>query len=255
MIDSHAHLNFDAFDSDRDAVVERAHQAGVHTIINIATDFESCERVLELAERYERTYATVGIHPHDAGIWEGSASTKRLMELAQHPKVVAIGEIGLDYYRNLSPPDQQRRAFIEQMAVARDCQLPIVIHNRDAFDDIFALVLKSGTPSLGGVFHCFSESPQTARQVIDLGFHVSVNGIVTFKNATMSEVARTVRLDRMLLETDCPFLAPHPHRARRNEPSYIPLVAAHIATLRGIDVTDVEAQTDANVRRLFRLGD
>ena len=253
MTDSHAHLDFPDFDQDREEVIDRAHAAGVQTIINIATDFDSCQRVIALAEKNSRMYAVIGVHPHDAKTWEGERSTDRLKKLASHPKVVGIGEIGLDYYRNHSPRDRQEAAFIDQVGVAIDLGLPIVIHNRDAFDDIFAILLENRAFEVGGVMHCFSEGVEAAQKTIDLGFHLSVNGIITFKNSRMASVAQAVRLDRMLLETDCPFLAPHPHRGRRNEPAYISIVAEKMAELRCCPVAEISAVTDSNAVRLFRL--
>jgi TatD DNase family protein len=253
MIDTHAHLDFPDFDTDREAIVTRATAAGVHTIINIATDFDSCERVLALAEAHPNMYAVLGVHPHDASGWEGERSSTRLARLAAHPQAVGIGEIGLDYYRDRSPRPDQKRAFVDQVAVARRCRLPIVIHNREAFGDIFATLLETKAYEVGGVFHCFSESPEAAQKTIDLGFHISVNGIITFKNATMAAVGQAARLDRILLETDCPFLAPHPHRGKRNEPAYVALVAEALATVRGITVDEVARVTDENAVRLFRL--
>ena len=253
MMDTHAHLDFPDFDSDRSDAVSRASEAGVHTIINIATDFDSCQRVLVLADQFPRMYAVLGMHPHEAATWKGREDTRRLKELARHPKVVAIGEIGLDYFRDRSPRDAQRRAFVDQLAVAQELGLPIVIHNRDAHADIVAVIRHEGVPKAGGVFHCFSGTPDAAAEVIGMGFHISVNGITTYKNATMAAVAEKAPLDRILLETDCPFLAPHPHRGKRNEPSFIPLVAAKLAELRGISPADVSTATDQNAARLFRL--
>ena len=253
MIETHAHLDFPEFDRDREAVIERAHSAGVHTIINIGTDFASCDRILALAERYDHLYAVMGIHPHDAKTWEGERSADRLKRLAQHPKVVGIGEIGLDFFRDHSPRKQQAIAFIEQIAIARELNLPIVIHNRDAFDELFAILLSSRAFEVGGVMHCFSEGPEQAAKTIDLGFHLSVNGVLTYKNSSMAAVGQRSRLDRILLETDCPFLAPHPHRGKRNEPSFIPLIAEHLARLRGCAADEIMRITDDNAIRLFRL--
>lgn len=253
MIDTHAHLDFPDFDADREEVARRATEAGIHTIINIATDFVSCGRVLALADRFPNMYAVLGVHPHDAKSWEGAKSAERLKQLAAHPKVVAIGEIGLDYYRDHSPRDIQRRAFVDQIAVAKELKLPIVIHNREAFGDIFDVVLREDAYMVGGVFHCFSGTVTEAMKTIELGFHISVNGILTYKNATMVDVGRETRLDRILLETDCPFLAPHPHRGSRNEPSYVSLVADRLAELRGVSKDEISRQTDANARQLFGL--
>ncbi|HUU46909.1 MAG TPA: TatD family hydrolase [Acidobacteriota bacterium] len=253
MIDTHAHLDFDAFDADRTAVAKRARDAGIHTIINIGVDFDSCERVIALAEEYPGMYAAVGIHPHDAKTWDGDRAAARLAKLADHPKVVAIGEIGLDYYRNISPPKAQKRAFTEQIAVAQQLKLPIVIHNRDAFADVFEILLKTQAYAVGGVFHCFSGTPSEAQRTIDLGFHISVNGILTFPKATMAEVGRRARLDRILIETDCPFLAPQPYRGKRNEPAYVQLITEKLAEIRGVPIAEIERATDANARDLFNI--
>lgn len=253
MIDTHAHLDFPDFDADRDAVVQRAHEAGIHTIINIATDFRSCETVLALADQYPNMNAALGIHPHDSSSWQGDKSAEKLKQLAAHKKVVAIGEIGLDYYRDRSPRDQQKRAFIEQIAVARELKLPIVIHNREAFADIFDVVVREDAYMVGGVFHCFSGTAVEAEKTIELGFHISVNGVMTYKNSTMVEVGRTARMDRILLETDCPFLTPHPDRGKRNEPAYVSIVADRLAELRGMTKDDVARQTDANAQQLFGI--
>jgi len=253
MIDTHAHLDLPEFADDLDSVVGRAREAGVRTIINIATDFASCERVLALADHYDNMFAVLGVHPHDARSWEGERSAQRLKELAEHPKVVGIGEIGLDYYRDRSPRPLQKRAFIDQVEVARELQRPIVIHNRDAFDDIFSILLDHSAFKVGGVMHCFSEGLTEAQQTIDLGFYVSVNGILTFKNSLMADVGRTVRLDRILLETDCPYLAPHPHRGKRNEPANVSFIAARLAELRGCSIENVVKATDTNARAFFRL--
>ncbi len=253
MIDTHAHLDFPDFDQDRDAVVDRAREAGIHTIINIATDFDSCERVLKLADAYPSMYAVLGIHPHDSKTWQGDASAARLKKLAAHPKVVAIGEIGLDYYRDHSPRDAQKRALIDQIGVARELKLPIAIHNREAFQDIFDVLLDEEAFDLGGVFHCFSGTVEEAQRTIDLGFYISVNGILTYKNATMAEVGQSVRTDRILLETDCPFLTPHPHRGERNEPAHVALVAQKLAELRSASLEEISRATDENAARLFRI--
>lgn len=253
MIETHAHLDFPDFDGDRGLAIARAQEAGVHTIINIGTDFDSCERILALAEQHDRLFAVLGIHPHDAKSWDGDRSAQRLKRLADHPKVVGIGEIGLDYFRDHSPRDQQKAVFIEQIAIARELKLPIVIHNRDAFNDLFMILLREKGYEVGGVMHCFSEGVEEAIKTIDLGFHLSVNGILTYKNSSMAAVGQSSRLDRLLLETDCPFLTPSPHRGERNEPSYIPLVAERLAQLRECPVDEVITATDTNATRLFRL--
>ena len=253
MIETHAHLDFPDFDEDRATVIAHSIEAGVSTIINIGTDFPSCERVLAIADEHPCAYAAVGVHPHDAKSWDGEKSIARLTALAKHPKVVAIGEIGLDYFRDRSPRNKQKEAFVDQIGVARELKLPIVIHNRDAFGDIMDALVDSCAFEVGGVMHCFSEGPEEAQRTIDLGFHLSVNGILTYKGSTMADVGRTAQLNRIILETDCPFLTPHPFRGKRNAPTHIPLIAAKLAELRGCTVAEIEEATDANARRLFRL--
>ncbi|MBI3872212.1 MAG: TatD family hydrolase [candidate division Zixibacteria bacterium] len=253
MIDTHAHLDSPDYDADREAVIERAHAAGVHTIIAIATDLESSDRVLALADSHPSVYAAVGVHPHEAKAWEGATSAARLRELAKPPKVVAIGEIGLDYFRDHSPRAAQERAFRDQVQIARELELPIIIHNREAWEDILHLVEETDAAQVGGVFHCFAGSPEDARRIIDLGFHISVNGILTYKNAGMAAVVQHVPADSILLETDCPYLTPHPYRGRRNEPAHVSIVAGRLAELRGVDPTQIERETDANATSLFGL--
>jgi TatD DNase family protein len=258
LIDTHAHLDFGQFDADRKAVVERARAAGVVAIVNVGTDLISSRRAVALATQYEQVYAAVGMHPHDAKKLDG-ASLAELRALAQQPKVVAVGEIGLDFYRDRSPRDAQRRAFQAQLAWAARLGRPVIIHDRDAHDEIrdmltdWTRTLKGSVlPGRLGVLHTFSGDVAMAEWAIDLGFYISISGPVTYKNAgRLPDVVRALPLDRILVETDCPFLAPHPHRGKRNEPAYVCLVAEAVAALKGIAIDELAEATTANAQRLF----
>jgi len=256
LIDTHTHLDFPQFDGDREAVIARAREAGVTTIINVGADIESSLASVALAERYPFIYAAVGVHPHDASILDETTLAK-LKELARHPKVVAIGEIGLDYYRNLSPRDVQRRVFRLQLKLALDVGKPVIIHDRDAHREVLEIlkeVAQKADGRLTGVMHCFSGSPEMAREVLKLGFRISVAGPVTFKNARkLPQIVRELPLDRLLIETDCPYLAPHPYRGKRNEPAYVRLVAEAIAAIKGMPVEEIARATLQNALRLFGI--
>lgn len=261
LIDTHAHLDFPHFDADRQAVLERASAAGVAKILTVGTDVASSRRAVGLAAAYDTAYAAVGMHPHDAKSLSGSALAD-LRALAQHPKVVAVGEIGLDFYRDRSPRDVQRKAFQAQLAWSAKLGKPVIIHDRDAHGDVME-VLGSWAEGLKGsrlegrlgVLHTFSGDWAMAERAIELGFCISISGPVTYKNAgQLVDVARHVPLDRLLVETDCPFLTPHPYRGRRNEPAYVRLVAERIATLRDMAFEDVAKATTANAERLFAFG-
>jgi TatD DNase family protein len=250
LIDSHAHLDFRQFDDDREKVIERARKAGVVTIVNIGTSPAGSRASVALAERYDFVYATVGVHPHDAGTVTPSVLDE-LRSLAQHRKVVAIGEIGLDYYRDLSPRPVQRRVFDEQLALAAELGLPVVVHSRDAHDDALAALRKwKGT----GVLHSYSAGPQLLEEVLALGFFVGISGPVTFPKADdLRAVAATVPMERLLVETDCPYLTPKPYRGRRNEPAYVQYVAEAVALAREISPVDVALATADNACRLFGI--
>lgn len=253
MIDTHTHLDFDQFDTDRDAVIQIALNEGVELIINIGTDFPSSQKSIELAEKYPQVYATVGIHPHDAKTWNSHTDPARLEKLAAHPRVVAIGEIGLDYYRNYSPHEDQRRAFADQIAVARNLHLPIVVHNREAFDDTFDMLLDHRAHDIGGVMHCFAGTPDQGWQTVDYGFLLSVGGRLTYKNSLDPAVAEAVPLEKILLETDCPFLTPMPFRGKRNHPALIKHVRAKLAEIKRVTEVEVDSVTTAAARKVFCL--
>ena len=252
MIDSHCHLYFDAFDDNREKLIREAADAGVHTIINIGIDLNSSQQCIELANRHDGLFATVGIHPHDA---EKAPADylRRLRAMAAHDKVVAIGEIGLDFYRDISPRDTQRRVFREQLELAIDLQLPIVIHTRDSFEATREIIEECAVDLPGGVFHCFQGDADDAMSVIELGFVISVGGVTTYKNATMAETAQHTPLDKILLETDAPFLTPVPFRGKQNQPAYVAYVRDRVAELKGIDPSEVETVTDRTCQKLFGL--
>lgn len=252
MIDSHCHIDFDDFDRDRDEVIADAARAGVHTLINIGASLDSSRRSVELAEKHDNIFAAVGVHPHDAKTLD-QTGLNRLREWAGRPKVVAIGEIGLDFYRDLSPRPVQHKAFQMQLQLAVELNLAIVIHTREAFDETFDIV-KEYAPNLpGGVFHCFPGDATQAEMVIKLGFVIGIGGVVTYKNSGMAKVAAEVPLDKIILETDAPYLTPVPHRGKTNRPEYVRLVRDKIAELRGVSAAEVEKITDRTCQKLFRL--
>ena len=251
LIDSHAHLEMKEFDRDRKEVIERASLAGVGTIITVGTNLSLSRKALALARQYENIYATVGIHPHDAAKTDDE-TLDELKMLAQDTKVVAYGEIGLDFFRNISPREKQTAMFARQLEIAAELNLPVVIHDRDAHEQTLRMVKASGVRR--GVFHCFSGDWGMARQCIDLGFYISVPGVVTFeKSKVLREAVRQAPLDVIMLETDCPYLTPEPHRGKRNEPSFIVHTARKAAEIRGMPVEELAAAATANTRRLFGL--
>lgn len=253
LFDSHAHIDDKRFDADREDTIARAAAHGVTGIINIGADMASSARSVELASQHTGIYAAVGIHPHDAKDAKDTDYDQLAQWVAAHPKVVAIGEIGLDYYYDWSPRDIQQAVFIRHIDVARQLRKPIIIHDRDAHGDLLAIVKKEAQ-GLKGVFHCFSGSLEMAREVIKLGFYVSIAGPVTFdKSDKLKEVAAAVPLDRLLVETDSPYLTPHPHRGRRNEPAHVRLVAEEVARLRGVTLAEIAEATTANVKTLFGI--
>ncbi len=258
-LDSHCHLTADRFDEDRDAVLERAFAAGVEALISIGSGYGATgnAEAIALAERDSRIHATVGVHPHDAAAHD-DAGRLALRAALDHPRVVAVGECGLDYHYMNSPQEIQRAVFAEQVALAREMALPVSIHVRSddesAYDDLLAIWIAEGGRALEGVLHCYTGSLAFARRALDEGFSVSFSGIVTFKKSTaLREVARAIPLDRLLVETDAPFLAPEGQRGRRNEPAWVPLVGAALADLHGLSAEAIARTTTQNARRLFRL--
>jgi TatD DNase family protein len=252
MIDSHAHLDFPQFDADRPAVIARARQAGVSAIVNVGTNLASSRAALALAAEHPFIYATVGFHPHDAQALTDGALVE-LRTLAARPKVVAVGEIGLDYYRDYSPRPAQRLAFEALLTLAADVGLPVVVHTREAHDDVLAAL--RGWKGSAGVVHAYSAGLARLDDVLALGFYVGIAGPVTFPNAgELRTVAAQVPLERLLVETDCPYLTPIPHRGQRNEPAYVRHVVETVARERGLTPEAVARATAGNARRLFGLG-
>lgn len=252
LADSHAHIDDERFDADRDEVVARALAAGVSLIVNIGADMASSARSVALAEKYPGIYAAVGMHPHDSQDMKEN-DYRQLEQWANHPKVVAIGEIGLDYHYDLSPRSVQKEVFLRQLDLARKTGKPFIIHEREAHADMLDII-RYAARGLNGVFHCFSGSVETAREYLKMGFYISVAGPVTFpKSVKTKEVAKAVPLDRLLVETDSPYLTPQPFRGKRNEPAYVRLVAEEIANLRDISLAELAEATTANVRRLFNI--
>ena len=254
LFDTHAHLHFPDLVADLDAVLERARAAGVTSIVTIGTDRETNPAAVALAERLDGVHATVGIHPHDAAD-ATEADFEAMERLARGSvKVVALGEMGLDYFRNLSPRDVQETVFRRQLDMARRLDKPVVIHCRDAHPEALAILADARVGEVGGVMHCFSADVEVAKRCLDLGLAISLAGPVTYKNArALPEVARFVPADRLVLETDCPFLPPHPHRGQRNEPALMVLTAARVADLRSVSMEALGEATSENARRLFRL--
>lgn len=252
-IDSHAHLDDRAFDKDRAAVIARCSEASMG-IITIGSSLRSSREAVQLASRYRQTWATVGIHPHNAKFVDEPALIE-LKDLARNKLVVGIGEIGLDYYRDLSPRDRQRQAFKQQLDLAIELELPVCLHNRESTDDLLAILKKAGERHCG-VVHSFLGDEMLAKQFLTLGLHLGIGGPLTFpKNTVLREAVRQVPLDRILLETDCPYLTPVPYRGRRNEPIYVRYVAEEIAKLKGLAPQDVAVQSTENAIRLFGLSD
>jgi TatD DNase family protein len=250
LIDSHAHIQLDRFDADREAVLERAQEAGVHAILVIGFDLETSRGAIELAEKYDQIYATVGMHPHDAEDLD-EETVRIFRDLTTHPKVVALGEMGLDYYRDLSPRPVQQEAFERQLDLAEELNLPIVIHNREAYHDILP-ILGARRGKIRGVMHCFSGDVEIMHQSLALGFYIGIGGPVTYrKSDALQEVAREVPADALLVETDCPWLAPQFRRGKRNEPAYVRATAEKIAELRGVSLEAIGEMTTQNFEDLF----
>jgi len=255
LIDSHAHIQGEEYAREVDAIIERARAAGVEKIIAVggAGDMSSNTEAVRLAGVHPEIFATVGMHPHDAKE-VGEEELRRLRELTAEPKVIAVGETGLDYYYHHSPRDVQRKVFVQFIGLARETGLPLVVHERDAAKDVVELLRREGAGEIRGVIHCFTGTYEAACAYLDLGFYLSFTGIITFKNAEpLREVVGKVPLDRMLVETDSPYLTPVPHRGKRNEPAYVRLVAEAVAKIKGASLAEVAAITTRNVRSLFEI--
>ncbi|MGY4793458.1 TatD family hydrolase [Lysinibacillus fusiformis] len=252
-IDTHVHLNADQYEEDLQEVIDRALEAKVERMVVIGFDRKTIERTMQLIEQYDFVYGVIGWHPVDA-IDCTQQDLEWIEELASHPKIVGIGEIGLDYYWDKSPKDVQQALFRKQIQLAQKINLPIIIHNRDATGDVVQILREENAASVGGVMHCFSGSVETARECIAMNFMISLGGPVTFKNARLpKEVATEIPLEHLMIETDAPYLAPHPHRGKRNEPAFVPLVAEEIARLKGLTIEEIAQATTANAKIFFGI--
>jgi TatD DNase family protein len=251
MIDSHVHLNMSDYRDDLDEVLERARLAGVTAMMNIGFDLASSKATVALSEKYPAIRGAVGVHPHDARTYTDRVEHE-LAAMLDNPKTAALGEIGLDYYRDLSPRDTQKAVFRRQLALARAKGKPIVIHCRDAFEDVMA-ILAAEAPRYDGVFHAFSGDMAMAGDVLSLGFHIGVGGVVTFKNARLGEVVTEIPIDAIVLETDCPYLAPVPFRGKRNEPAYLRHVVDAVSSATGMTAEKVVEKTNQNFARAMKI--
>jgi TatD DNase family protein len=253
LFDTHAHLHFPEFAADLDAVLARARAAGVRRMVTIGTDVATSREAIALAAQEPDVWASVGVHPHHAGE-AGDADFAELERLAAEPRVVAVGEIGLDFFRNLSPRDAQEQALRRSVVLARGARKPVLIHCRDAHAETLALLEEERVTEVGGIMHCFSGDVAVARRCLDLGLLVSLAGPVTYPNArALPDVARFVPADRLVVETDCPFLPPQGHRGKRNEPAYLTLTAARVAELRGEPLEELARRMSDNARALLRI--
>lgn len=253
LIDSHVHLDDRRYDKDRDRIIKSLKNDGIELVLNIGADLQTSIASVSLAEKYDNVYAVVGVHPHSAKEVDDS-TLEILKSFASRDKVVAIGEIGLDFHYDNSPRDVQRKWFRKQLELAKEVDLPVVIHSRDATQETFDIIKEAQDGKLRGVLHCYSDSVEIALEYIKLGFYISLGGPVTFNNAKVpKEVAKAVPLDKLLIETDSPYLTPTPNRGKRNEPAYVRFVAAEIAELRGISFDDLVKATNKNTKELFGI--
>ncbi len=253
LIDTHAHLDSSNYDKDRQGVIKEAKKQGIKYIINVGTNIMSSKNSIALSQKNSGIYATVGIHPHDAD--EVDNNTLSFLEkLTAEDKVVAVGEIGLDFHYDNSPRDIQKKAFHLQLELARKVNLPVVIHSRDAAQETLKILKEENIQDIGGIFHCFSEDLNTARMILDMGMYIAVGGVITFKNAGgLRQVVAELPLNRLVIETDSPYLTPHPHRGHRNEPSYIKYVAREIARIKNISQVQVAKITTENAKKIYNI--
>lgn len=252
-IDTHVHLNADQYERDLQEVIDRALEANVEKMVVIGFDRKTIERTMQLIDQYDFVYGVIGWHPVDA-IDCTQEDLEWIEQLATHPKIVGIGETGLDYYWDKSPKDVQQALFRKQIQLAQKIKLPIIIHNRDATGDVVQILREENAASVGGVMHCFGGSVETARECIAMNFMISLGGPVTFKNARLpKEVATEIPLEHLMIETDAPYLAPHPYRGKRNEPAFVPLVAEEIARLKGLTIEEIAQATTTNAKKFFGI--
>lgn len=253
LFDSHAHLDGRRFDKDRDKVIERAKESGISYIMNPGADFESSVKSVELASKYEMIYAAVGVHPHDTKDMD-DIMLELIKSLTKKPKVMAIGEIGLDFHYDNSPRDIQEKWFRKQVRLAKDVNLPIIIHDREANNEVMSILKEEKAFNTGVLMHCYSGSAELAKQYIKLGAYISIAGPVTFKNVRKAvEVVQAIPIEYLMIETDSPYLTPHPYRGKRNESSYVKYVAEKIAEIKGISLEEVAERTTENAKKYFGI--
>ncbi len=253
LFDTHAHLDFPRFKKDRTRVIERARESGVENIVNVGADLSSSRRAIELSQEFSGIYVTVGVHPHSADEVNEDVFDQ-LKELTKDDRVVAIGETGLDFYYDNSPRQIQKEVFQQHLWLARETRLPLVIHSREAEQETLEILRNEHVEDMGGILHCFSGGPEMARDVLNLGLYIAFGGIITFKNTTdLRKIVKEVPLEKILLETDAPYLTPHPYRGQRNEPAYVKFVAEKIAEIKGVSPVEVGQITTQNAKKAYRL--
>jgi len=252
-VDSHAHLDDERFNEDREELINSLYENGIETVLNPGADLNTSKAAVELADKYSFIYAAVGCHPHDSKFMNDE-TMNIFRELAKNKKVIGIGEIGLDYYYDNSDRDTQRIWFREQIRLAKELDIPYIVHDRDAHEDVFKIMKEEHYSGTRGILHCYSSSVEMAREFVKLGFYISLGGPVTFKKAkTPKLVAKEIPLDRLLIETDCPYLTPEPFRGKRNEPKYVKYVAEEIAAIKEVSIDVIAEKTSENFRKLFCL--
>ena len=251
-IDTHCHIDFDWFDEDRDQMLEKVEEANVKYLVNIGCEKKSNEKVKKNAERYQHVFFSTGIHPSDVEEADDSIFDQ-MKNYATHKKMVAIGEIGLDYFKYDNDRNTQKYFFEKAIEIAHELKKPIVVHNRDADQDMYDILKSAEIEKIGGVLHCFSSPVDVAEKMVDIGMHLSFTGNITFKNSKLTDSVKVVPMDKIMLETDSPFLTPHPNRGKRNDPSYIPLISEKVAEIKGLEVSDVMEKTTKNAIRFFKL--
>ena len=255
IFESHAHYEDEAFDEDRESLIASLPENGIETVVNVGSTVETCHKTVDLISQYEHVYGALGVHPSEIK----TATAKDLewikTEAIKNPKILAIGEIGLDYYWDKDNREQQIEYFVKQMEIAKEIGKPIIVHSRDAAKDTYECMKENNAEKCGGVVHCFSYGPEEAEKYLKMGFYIGIGGVVTFKNAVkIRDVVEAVPLDRILLETDCPYLAPEPYRGKRNSSLYIPHIAEKIAEIKGVDYEEVLSVTYDNACKMYRLG-
>jgi len=253
LVDTHAHLDFPRFDKDRKEVIKRAIDGGVKIIVNIGSSMTSSRNSVELSRRYNEIYSVVGIHPHNADSFNLNVS-KKLESLSENKKVVAIGEIGLDFHYDNSPREKQKQAFRAQLRLAKSLDLPVVIHTRDADEETLEILKEENADKIGGIMHCFASDKKMAREILDLGFYIAFGGLITFKNLNnLREVVKEVPINKILVETDAPYLTPDPYRGKRNEPLYVKYVAEKISEIKGLSKEEIAKKTTQNAKKVYNI--